>query len=607
MLRFRYDVSVEARSPCASDAQFALRPITDAFKRHMANTDHDNTELHLLQDFYREGFGMEDLEMARGLLSGWRVTWPPREWREAEQLRVEVRTKSACLEAELKRSVSSVLQKSNPDGRSGPFAPDTVHAYQWQGTSFVSALWDMNKKGAAIFDAMGLGKTLQALMVMVHLACCRGLRRVVIVCPNQEIRHQWSEEFRTWGLEAYFGVCVDEMVKLADAPSYPESSSQLHAMTATPNWLRHAANLDKLQRTRTLVVVDEAHLAKNAHSGSAARTSQIFRALKKLARRERVFTLLLTGTPMPNAKREFFAYFDLMQCLGMDFPEFAFRYCDRKRKSGVPDLCWDDTGTSAEEEFKELQTHCIARPSQDLPEERFERFLPLNMSAPVPTGEFEGCTLQEAFVAYAERETKLRADLRKRSLSKDQKRAKSDALQSLSMRRWELSAAAKAPAMAEELRKLLRAETPSVAPLIVFAFHMCMFDALERVAQDFPEVSFGSVNGRVSDANTSVDAFKDGEIKVLFVSLSKTSGLNLQICRRTWFAEIPWSWGDRRQAEKRTNRMGQKADSVEYVYWLGEAPATCGSVYRGTFRKEKNIKRALRLTEAPNKIARTTL
>jgi len=596
-LRFRYDVVVEARSAWRPDAQLRLRGLTDAFQHFVSDCNHEDDERHLLQDFCREGCNLADLPLLKRLLERWRwkTSWPPEEWYQAETLRADLTRRTQKLVPTLKRSFASVLRKSNPNGVAGSFSPDTVHDYQWRGAGFAVALRQGGQRGAAIFDAMGLGKTLQALMTISHLAREHGVRRVVIVCPNQEIRHQWGEEFRTWGLAGYFGVDTDEMIKLKDTPRYPARST-LHVLTATPNWLRHEGNIGKLDATTTLLVVDEAHLAKNAYSGSLARTSQIFRALRACTRRRDTFTLLLTGTPMTNACREFYAYMDLMQCLEMDFPEFAFRYCDRKRKYGVPELCWNDDGVSAAEEFRSLQTHCIARPSKDLPETRETRRAALHLETLTPSGEFEGLTLREAFAAYDEREARLRKDMRKRSLTAEQRRRKNDELQTLPMRRWELSAAAKAPAVAEALRDLLENETSSstpLDPLIVFAFHMCMFDALETVMQDFPDITFASVNGRALDSNAGVDAFKRGDVRVLFVSLSKTAGLNLQNCRRTWFAEIPWSWGDRRQAEKRTNRMGQKAKSVEYVYWLGEAPATCERVYKGTFRKEKNIKRAL--------------
>lgn len=602
-LRFRYDVVVEAQSACVPGVQFRLRGLTEPFKDFVRDCSHDDDDRHLLQDFCREGCGVDDLDLLRTLLSRWRwkASWPPDEWYLAETLRCDARRETETVVPALKRSFSGVLCESNPMGVSGPFGVDTVHEYQWQGSAFAVALCSMGHKGAAIFDAMGLGKTLQALIVMSHLVQHHGVRRAVVVCPNQEIRHQWGEEFSTWGLSGFFGVHTDEMVKLKDKPCYPENRENLHVLTVTPNWLRASGNVSKLTSERTLFVVDEAHVAKNAYSGSLARTSQIYRALRSCTRRDGVFTLLLTGTPMTNACREFYAYMELMQCLRMDFPEFAFRYCDRKRKYGVPELCWDDTGVSAVEELRSLQTHCIARPSRDLPEVREERRVPLDLEASTPSGEFEGMTLRAAFAAYAEREAKLRGDMRKRSLTSEQRRRKNDELQTLPMRRWELSAAAKAPAVAAALRRLLDTETDAErtrpAPLIVFAFHMCIFDALESVMRDFPSVPFASVNGRVLDSNAGVDAFKRGEIPILFVSLSKTAGLNLQNCRRTWFAEIPWSWGDRRQAEKRTNRMGQKADSVEYVYWLGEVPATCERVYKGTFRKEKNIKRALNVED----------
>ncbi|WP_246394880.1 DEAD/DEAH box helicase [Corynebacterium anserum] len=166
----------------------------------------------------------------------------------------------------------------------------TLHAslrgYQAFGAKFVLA-----QKKALIGDEMGLGKTMQALAVLAHLKEERK-KHALVVCPPS-LRINWQRE----------------ITKFTDLPTYlihgPNKDVALEA------WKHNAgvaiAGFPETRANRLLepahipqvdiVVVDEAHRAKNPHS----QQSQGVKALTEAAE----YAVYLTGTPLENRVSEF--------------------------------------------------------------------------------------------------------------------------------------------------------------------------------------------------------------------------------------------------------------------------------------------------------------
>ncbi|MGA0989712.1 MAG: SNF2-related protein, partial [Vulcanococcus sp.] len=120
--------------------------------------------------------------------------------------------------------------------------------------------WLLARRGAVLADAMGLGKTLTALVAaraMVRAAdCC-----VVVIAPTGLHRH-WRQE-----------------------------AAALQLQITLLSW---AALPQELPEASTVLIADEAHYAQNL---SAARTQ----AFLRLARHPRLrVAWLLSGTPMKN-------------------------------------------------------------------------------------------------------------------------------------------------------------------------------------------------------------------------------------------------------------------------------------------------------------------
>ena len=151
-------------------------------------------------------------------------------------------------------------------------------------------------KGVILADEVGLGKTIEAALVLAQYWAERR-RRLVVVCPAA-LRKQWANELaekfhlvaqvldaRTWKAQRKEGI--------ADPFNQPVVSIISYNFAA-----RMADNLQRIPWD--LVVFDEAHKLRNAHRESH-RTGQAVRSAFGSARK-----LLLTATPLQNSLMELY-------------------------------------------------------------------------------------------------------------------------------------------------------------------------------------------------------------------------------------------------------------------------------------------------------------
>lgn len=166
-------------------------------------------------------------------------------------------------------------------------------------------------RGRAILaDEVGLGKTIEAGLVMKELVV-RGLaRRILVICPAT-LREQWREELRD-KFDEHFDVVVSRYSSLA-----------CDRLIVSHHLARQ--NVDELAaRDWDLVIVDEAHKL----TGPQARASH--RLLRALDSR---FKLFLTATPVQNDLLELYRLVELLRPgTFRSEREFRQRYVDRDNK-----------------------------------------------------------------------------------------------------------------------------------------------------------------------------------------------------------------------------------------------------------------------------------
>lgn len=150
------------------------------------------------------------------------------------------------------------------------------------------ALRDMRGR-ALLADEVGLGKTIEAGLVMKELLV-RGLAHRVLILAPASLTGQWREE-----LEAKFGEPF-VVVKRPEDWNEPRLIASLD-LAKQP---RHAAVA--LAQAYDLVIVDEAHKLKR-------RTTQAHQFVARLNKR---YMLLLTATPVQNELSELYALVNLL-------------------------------------------------------------------------------------------------------------------------------------------------------------------------------------------------------------------------------------------------------------------------------------------------------
>jgi ERCC4-related helicase len=152
-------------------------------------------------------------------------------------------------------------------------------------------------KGALIADEVGLGKTIEAGLVISQKWAERK-RRILIIVPSN-LRKQWYQELA----EKFFLPC-----QLLETKSYNAAIRQgnfrpfeigEHIVICSYQFARKQA-ADVANISWDLVVVDEAHRLRNVYKPTNIIANTLKQALKNVP------TLLLTATPLQNSLLELF-------------------------------------------------------------------------------------------------------------------------------------------------------------------------------------------------------------------------------------------------------------------------------------------------------------
>lgn len=205
------------------------------------------------------------------------------------------------------------------------------------------ALDSLSRGGCMLADEVGLGKTIEAGMVLAQLMA-EGKTRILILAPAV-LRAQWNSELREkFDLESVMvdGRTVRATGNCFDQP-YPVICS--HPFAANKAALVAEIPWDA-------VVIDEAHRLRNAYK-AGHKTGQALRA--SLAGRPK---LLLTATPLQNDLMELFGLVTLLdeQILG---PEHAFR--SRYRLEGETGGLPGDAATELKERLAPVVQRTLRR------------------------------------------------------------------------------------------------------------------------------------------------------------------------------------------------------------------------------------------------------
>ncbi|KAJ5382281.1 SNF2-related protein [Penicillium concentricum] len=263
--------------------------------------------------------------------------------------------------------------KSVPKGRQvvdvvvDPLLTKNLRPHQREGVKFlyecVMGMRSFNGEGAILADDMGLGKTLQTIALLWTLLKQNPvfeappvIKKALIVCPVTLINN-WRKEFRKWLGNERIGVFVfdDKSKRLTDftkGRSYSIMIVGYEKLRTVQEALANSSGVD-------IIIADEGHRLKTLQNKSGL-------AIQSLSAVKRV---ILSGTPIQNDLREFFAAVDLVNpgLLGT-FKSFIRDFETPIVRSRQPEATRKEIekGESRSEELRELTSKFMLRRTADI-------------------------------------------------------------------------------------------------------------------------------------------------------------------------------------------------------------------------------------------------
>ena len=248
-----------------------------------------------------------------------------------------------------------------------PLLTKSLRQHQREGVKFlyecVMGMRDFNGEGAILADDMGLGKTLQTITLLWTLlkqnpihGDAPVIKKALIVCPVTLINN-WKKEFRKWLGNERIGVFVfdDKRKRITDftkGRAYNIMIVGYEKLRTVQEALTKGAGVD-------IIIADEGHRLKTLQNKSG-------QAIQSLNAAKRV---ILSGTPIQNDLKEFFAAVDLVNpgVLGT-FKAFIREFEVPIVRSRQPEATSKDIekGESRSEELRELTSKFILRRTADI-------------------------------------------------------------------------------------------------------------------------------------------------------------------------------------------------------------------------------------------------
>ncbi|KAE8380629.1 SNF2 family N-terminal domain-containing protein [Aspergillus bertholletiae] len=267
----------------------------------------------------------------------------------------------------MKRPASAPKGKRIVDVVIDPILAKHLRPHQREGVKFlyecVMGMRPFNGQGAILADDMGLGKTLQTITLLWTLLKQNpiyedspAVKKALIVCPVTLINN-WRKEFRKWLGNERIGVFVfdDKRKRLTDftrGRAYNIMIVGYEKLRTVQEGLAQGAGVD-------IIIADEGHRLKTLQNKSG-------QAIQSLNATKRV---ILSGTPIQNDLKEFFAAVDLVNpgVLGT-FKAFVREFEGPIVKSRQPEATRKDIekGEARNEELRELTSQFMLRRTADI-------------------------------------------------------------------------------------------------------------------------------------------------------------------------------------------------------------------------------------------------
>src|SRR5579862_5793531 len=172
--------------------------------------------------------------------------------------------------------------------------------------------WRVNQKLAPrmiLADEVGLGKTIEAALIIKELRARGMADRVLVICPAS-LQVQWQQEMRTKFNES-FEIIDGPAVKHLGRSGNPWR--RYDSVITSVAFASHRSRVDAIvEADWDVVVVDEAHRVRRTREGRRTKTTQAYRLVEELKDLVNGL-LLLTATPMQLDPFELYSLIDLVE------------------------------------------------------------------------------------------------------------------------------------------------------------------------------------------------------------------------------------------------------------------------------------------------------
>jgi len=381
----------------------------------------------------------------------------------------------------------------------------------------------LSRKWVILGDEMGLGKSLEALAIILSL---KGNK--LIVMPSY-LKLTWKKEIAKWFPDIEVGMVTHGKYKYTLGPDA--------IYLVSYELLKHCEIIP------TSVVFDECHYLKNLKT----KRTQLAHDFVLVNKPE--FCIGLSGTPIKNDPTEFYSILKLMSYCpsntnGLKVTEKSQYAFNIRFSHPVSRTIYTPNGAIEITEFKGIRNLDLLK--QYLKGKYLRRLTKSVIDLP---------PLIEKEIFISQKKTKQHMELVKAFLAHEEGE-KSDHIMSVKI----ANAVEKTGfTVAYALDMVEQGE-----PLVIFTDHLepcrVIFEALEAKG-----ITVGKVSGKENPAKRgeAVDAFQEGKLDVLVCTIPAASmGLTITRAKNMIFNDIPWGWVDLQQAIKRIHRIGQDVRCV---------------------------------------------
>ena len=394
---------------------------------------------------------------------------------------------------------------------------------------------------AILADEVGLGKTIEAGIIMKELGV-RGMARRVLILAPASLVEQWQAELETKFFERF------------DTPAEPEDWHR--TSKAIASYQRAVADAPEILRARwDLVIVDEAHNVKN-------HTTAVHQLLRQV---DRTFMLLLTATPLQNNLRELYNLVTLLRPGQFGtWSQFQREYLQGgdPRRGSNPEALREFTSQVMIRTRRSSVADVVNLPPRR-PVHHTVALTPAEADLYGGTVRFLRDLSQAGFFKLELMRLSQRLTSSSRALADSLHAvASGDLVQpEVRQRAGELAEQARAVTDHAKLDHLTRYLADTQDRVIVFSEHLPTLNLLKHRVDGIgrPAITFTGSHSR-AERSQQLARFRAEPGGVFLTTRVGSEGLNLQFCNRIVNYEIPWNPMIIERRIGRVQRIGQERE-----------------------------------------------